>query len=116
MGRIITNNNSKEGSMMKWHTQAVSITNNLKFKIDSTLPELIPTKIVVWNFHMDDSTRGRYDMILGRDLFTKLVLNLKLSYFVVDAYDELFKGSAAPMVDMGKYEFKYLNTGNITPE
>ena len=101
---------------MKWHTQAVSITNNLKFKIDSTLPELIPTKIVVWNFHMDDSTRGRYDMILGRDLFTKLVLNLKLSYFVVDAYDELFKGSAAPMVDMGKYEFKYLNTGNITPE
>ena len=29
-------------------------------------------------FHVDDSARGRYDMILGRDISTKLGLNLKL--------------------------------------
>ena len=30
--------------------------------------------------------------------------------------DGRFKGSAAPMVDMGTYYFKILNTRNITPE
>ena len=33
--------------------------------------------------HVDDSAKGRYDMILGRDLLTELVLNLKLSDNVI---------------------------------
>ena len=51
---------------MQWHTQAVSITKNLKVKIDLTLPKISATKIVTWNCHVDDSAKGRYDMILGR--------------------------------------------------
>ena len=54
--------------MMQWHTQVGSITTNLKVKIDFTLPEIIRTEIVTWNFHVDDSTRARYDIILGRYL------------------------------------------------
>ena len=55
---------------MQGHTQAVNITNNIKSKIDFTLPKLSATKIVRWGFHVDDSAKGRYDIILGIDLLT----------------------------------------------
>ena len=43
-------------------------------------------------------------------------MDLKLFDHVTKADDGTFKGSRAPMVDLGMYEFKHLNTGNITPE
>ena len=55
-------------------------------------------------------------MILSRYLLTSLLLYLKFSDHVIQAYDWTFKGSTAPMVDMGTYEFKDLNTETITPE
>ena len=54
-------------------------------------------------------------MILGRDLLTELGLNLKLSDHIIEADDGPFKGSTTPMVDLGTYIFKYLNTDKITP-
>ena len=57
---------------MKCHAQAGNITTNLKVKIYLTLPGLIVTKIVIWNCHVDDSAKGRYDIILGRHLLTEL--------------------------------------------
>ena len=51
--------------MMQWHTQAYNITTNIKVKVDFTLPALRATNNVTWNFHMDDSAKDRYDMILG---------------------------------------------------
>ena len=67
----------KEENVIKWHRQAVSIATNIRVKIDSTLPELIATKIVTWNYHVYDSSKGRYDIILGRYILTDLGLNLK---------------------------------------
>ena len=61
---------------MQWNTQAVNITTNLNVKIDFTLPGLSATKIVMWNCHVDDAVKGKYDMILGRDILTALGLNL----------------------------------------
>ena len=55
-------------------------------------------------------------MILGRDLLTALGLNLKLSDHLIGTDNGNFKGSTEPIVDMGMYKFKYLNTGYITPE
>ena len=55
--------------------------------------------------HVDDSAKGRYDMILGRYLLTALGLNLKLSGHVIKAYDGPLKRSEATMVGMGTYEF-----------
>ena len=63
--------------MIQWHTQAVSITTNIGVKIYFTLPELSATKTVMWNYHVDDSAKGLYAMILGRYLLTYLGLNLK---------------------------------------
>ena len=61
------------------------------------------------NFHVDDSAKGRYYMILCRDLLTALVTNLKSIDHVIEGDYGPFKGSMAPMVYMGKYECEYLN-------
>ena len=63
--------------MIHWHTQAGSINTNLKIKIYLTLPEISATNIATWNFHVDNSAKGRYDTILGRDLLTAFGLNFK---------------------------------------
>ena len=55
-------------------------------------------------------------MILGRDLLIELVLNLKFSENVIESDGGPFNGSTTPMVDLGKYIYKDLNTGEITPE
>ena len=55
---------------------------------------------------MDDSAKGRRDMILGRYLLTGLGLNLKLSDHVIEADDRPFKASTTPAVDLVTYELK----------
>ena len=65
---------------------------------------------------MDCSVRGRYGMILRRDLLTALVLNWKFSDYVIEANDAPFKGLMTPMVDMGRYKFKDLKIEKIKPE
>ena len=55
-------------------------------------------------------------MILGRDILTGLGLNLKFSDHVIKADDGTFKGSTFPMIYLGTYNFKYLNTGESTTE
>ena len=54
-------------------------------------------------------------MILGTDLLTELGLNIKFSECVIEADYGPLKGSTALMFDMSTYEFKNLNTGNVTP-
>ena len=62
------------------------------------------------NFHVDDSTKGSYAMILGRDLLTELGSNLKLPEYNIEADDGPLKKSLALIVDFGTYEFKDSNT------
>ena len=107
--------NPKEDDVMQWHTQEGSITTNLKVKIDFTLPESIVIEIMTWGFNAGDSAKGLYDMLLVIDLFTALGLSLTLSDNIIEAYYGHLKGSTAPMVDLGTYEFKDLKTGKFTP-
>ena len=101
---------------MKWHTQAVNITTDHKVKVDFNLPTLIATNVGIWKFHMVDSTKGIYNIILGQGILKLLGSTLKLSEHVIKTYNGTFKGSTKPMVDLGAYTFKYLNTGKITPK
>ena len=55
-------------------------------------------------------------MIWGRDLLIELGLNLELSEHITKADDGPFNGSKTPMVDLGTYIFKDMNTWKITPE
>ena len=68
MRRIVRKLHPKKDDVMQWHTQSGNITNNLKVELDFTLPELRATNFVTWIFHVDDSAKGRYSMILGRYL------------------------------------------------
>ena len=65
---------------------------------------------------MDDSAKVRYNMILGRDISTAIILNIKFSEYFIKADDGPLKGSLAPTIDFGTYEFKYLNIGKIIPK
>ena len=56
---------------------------------------------------------GRYDITLGRYLFTALVWNIEFSKHNIKADDGPLKVSSELMVDLGTYEFKYLNIGKI---
>ena len=69
---------------MQWNTQAGNITTNLRVKIDITLPALSVNNFVTWNCHVDESAKGKYNMILGRYLLTELLLNIKLSEHVIE--------------------------------
>ena len=74
---------------MQWNTQAGNITTNLKVEVDFTLHVLSTMNVRMWKCHVDDSTKGRYDMILGQDLLTELRLNLYLYEHVIKANDEI---------------------------
>ena len=101
---------------MQWHTQARNITTNHKVEVYFTLPAISTKNVVTWKCHVDESDKGRYNMILGQDIRTELGLNLKISEQVIEEYYGPFKGSTTPMVNLGTYLFKYLNTEKATPE
>ena len=68
MGSIVEKIHTEKYAMIKWHTQAGNITNNIKVRLYFTLLTLSKTFVVTCKCHVDDSTKGRYDMILGRDM------------------------------------------------
>ena len=78
---------------MQSHKQGGKITTNIKVEIDFPLPELSAIKIVACNCHVDESDKGKYNIILGRDLLTLLEINLKFYDHVIEADDGNFKGS-----------------------
>ena len=88
---------------MQGNMQTGSITTNLKVQICFTLPELSAKKIVMWNYHVDDSAKYRYYIILAKDVLTDFEFNLKFSDHVISEDEGPFKGSTAPMFDMGTY-------------
>ena len=65
---------------------------------------------------MYESAKGRNNMILDRYILKYLGINLQLSDHVIEWYDRIFKESTSPMVHLGTYTFKDLNTRKITPE
>ena len=55
-------------------------------------------------------------MILGKDILTSLGLYLFIFNCVIKGGDGTFENCTAPMVDLGNYEFKNLDTGKLSPE
>ena len=116
MVRIVEKLHPEKDAIMQRHKQAGNITNYDKVKVYFILTSFSATDVVTWKYHMDDYTKGRYGMILGRDILTELGLNLKLFENVIKFDDGRFKGFTTAMVDLSTYAFKILNTGEITPE
>ena len=57
---------------MQLHKQAGNITTNIKVKIFSTSPDFSATKIMAWDFLVDELSKSIYDVILGRYLFNNI--------------------------------------------
>ena len=53
---------------MQWQKQARNIITTFKVRLNFTLPALSATNVMMWKCYVDDSYKGRYDVILGRDL------------------------------------------------
>ena len=70
----------------------------------------------MWKFHIDKSTTGRYDMILGRYLLTELGLDLEFSENVIHGREGPYKLCSAPMVDVNNYDFNILTAKKGKPE
>ena len=60
-----------------WETQSGKFTTSNNVNLDLCLPEFSATNIVTRKCRVDESTNGRYNMILGRDLLTALGLDFK---------------------------------------
>ena len=65
MWRLVKTLGLEEVAQMQWNTQARNITTNIMVKIDFTLPTLSATNVRMWNCHVDESSKVRYDIILG---------------------------------------------------
>ena len=74
---------------MQCHSQEGNRFTDIKVKIYITSPEFIVTKTVMWEYHVEKSSKSRYSMILGRYLSMILGLNFKFS-------ENFFKGGVRP--------------------
>ena len=57
---------------------------------------------MIWNYHVDESAEGIYDIILGRYILTTLGLSLKFSDHVIEEDYGPLTGSTEPMVDLSR--------------
>ena len=73
--------------------------------VDFFLPKFSAMKIVTWKCHINESTNGRYGIILGRYLLTALETDLKFYKNVIIGGKGPYEGCSAPMVDVRNYNF-----------
>ena len=75
-------------------------------KFEFYLPVFSATKIVTWKYQVDDSTACRYNMIISRDLLTKLGIYIKVSTNTIKCSKVPYQGCTTPMVNLDYYEFE----------
>ena len=71
---------------------------------------------MTWKYHVDESSNGRYEMILGRGLLTSLGMDLKFSDNFIIGSNIQYEGLSAPMVDVSNYKFILLIDKTVNQE
>ena len=89
--------NKKEVKTKKFATGSGQLKTRYQADISFTLPEFSNSKDINWNFHLTNSEDLGYDMILGRDIMTKLGIDLSF-----DKSGIMWEGSTIPMRDFNK--------------
>ena len=110
-------NQKQKNTTTEWQNQPGDFTTNQKVYINLCLLEFSSTKILIWEFHVDDLTKSRCDIILGRDITMDLVLDLKYSkHIIAESYGK-YKGCTSHMVDLINCSFIPSNLENeVTPK
>ena len=96
-----------------WETQAWKLTTSKKVNLYFHLPEFHANKIVMWKCHIDASTKGRHDIILGRDLLNALVPDPKYYENIIIGGEGTYDECPATMVDLSNYDFTYITDKNL---
>ena len=78
IGRLVEKLYPEKDDVMQWHTQDRNITTDIKVKIDFTLTALSAKTFVTWKCHLDDYSKGRYDIILGQYVLTELTIKSEI--------------------------------------
>ena len=99
-----------------WETQAEKFTNSKKVNTGFCLTDFSATKIVSCTCNVDNKTNSKYNMILGRDLLTALVLDLKFSENIIIGGEGPYEGYLSPMIDCSNCDFKSLTENIVKPE
>ena len=76
-GKLTSKLKRRIDAIMQQKNQDKCFTEIQKVKVNLCLPEYIAKKIVLWEFHVNNSTEIRYDIISGRYILTVLGFNLK---------------------------------------
>ena len=71
---------------------------------------------MTWKCHVDESTNGRYNMILDRDLITTLEMDIMFSDNVIIGADIKYEWCTATIVDVSNYWFISLSDKTVKPE
>jgi hypothetical protein len=74
-GRARTNKKKRK----KWKTLGGTFTTNYESLLDFKFPEIITSKAVTWQAHVDDTTSSKeadYDMIMGMDLISSIGISV----------------------------------------
>ena len=85
-------------------------------KVYFCLPKFGTKKIVTWKYQVDESTNGRYNMILGRELITALGLDLKFSGDVIIVHNGIYEGCLSSMVGVSNCNLTSLTDKTVKPE
>ena len=67
-----------KGKKQKWATAAGVLTTTKQVNVNLTLPELHEKRMITWKMHVTKSDLN-YDMIIGRDLLSKLGMDILYS-------------------------------------
>ena len=102
--------------MTQWEIKAGNLKTNQKVKVNFCLTEFSTTKIIMCECYVDDSTKIRYNLILGRYLLTPLRLYLEFSNTVIEGGNGPFEIFTASMVDLGTYDFDFLVQVKLHPK
>ena len=83
--------------------QSIYFTTSKEVNVNSCLQEFSGTKSALWKYHMDDSNKSRYDMILGRYILMALGLDIIYFYKNIKVGSEVsYEGYTAPIFDLRK--------------
>ena len=73
---LVGNLHPEKYAVIQQHTQAGNINTNLRVKVEFALSALSSMDFLTCKFHVDESAKGGFDMILGQDLLTESWLKL----------------------------------------
>ena len=79
---------------------------NQNIKVDFCLSKFSVTNVMTQQYHINDSSECKYNMILGRDLLTDLGLDIFFSKTSISVGDGTYEGWTTPMIEMTTYNYK----------